>query len=252
MTRRALFPEQGQAALRRFWRLPALQALLIQCLCFLPTLATLYLLARLGAALGYGHVVLIQGVFACLASWWRGLAPWWRGIQLAFPLLVLAAFELALPPELFLAAFLLLVLVFWSTFRTQVPFYPSGRAVRKALASLLAASRAPRVIDIGSGFGDLVLDLARRRPDAQVEGIEIAPLPWLASRLRARLSRSRARFVLGDYERLDFGAYDLVFAYLSPAAMEGLWRKAEREMRPGSRLASYEFRMPARPPRRHA
>jgi hypothetical protein len=36
-----------------------------------------------------------------------------------------------------------------------------------------------------------------------------------------------------------------VFAYLSPAAMPALWRKAQREMRPGSLLVSYEFEIPA-------
>ena len=45
----------------------------------------------------------------------------------------------------------------------------------------------------------------------------------------------------GDYERLDLGDYDVVFAYLSPAAMGALWRKASAEMRPGSLLLSYEF-----------
>jgi len=31
--------------------------------------------------------------------------------------------------------------------------------------------------------------------------------------------RSSATFVLGDYHKLDFGEFDAVFAYLSPAAM---------------------------------
>ena len=56
-----------------------------------------------------------------------------------------------------------------------------------------------------------------------------------------RACPSAARFVRGDYEHLDFANYDAVFAYLSPAAMSALWRKAQREMRPGSMLLSYEF-----------
>ncbi len=68
--------------------------------------------------------------------------------------------------------------------------------------------------------------------------------------LRARLAGSAARFVRGDYERLDFGQYDVVFAYLSPAAMAALWRKAAREMRPGSMLLSYEFCIAEKPPDR--
>ena len=41
----------------------------------------------------------------------------------------------------------------------------------------------------------------------------------VASRLRAGFAQSRARFLRGDYNDLDFGRYVLVFAYRSPAAM---------------------------------
>lgn len=235
-------------ALRRICAIPALRALLIQCASLAPTLAIIYLAARFGARPGYLQVALVQGAVAALLSARLGLARWWCAIQFAFPLAVLGAQQAALPPALFLGAFLVFLVLFWSTFRTQVPYYPSGRAVRAAVAGLLPADRAPRAIDIGSGFGGLVLELARRRPDAIIEGIELAPLPWLASRLRAKLAGSPARFVHGDYTRLDFGAYDLVFAYLSPAAMDSLWRKAKAEMRPGSVLASYEFDVPGHVP----
>jgi SAM-dependent methyltransferase len=237
-------------ALRRIWAIPAVRALAIQAVCVVPTLAAIYIVARLGAAPGYVHVALVQGLLASLLTVRAGLARWWRLIQLAFPVTVLAAQTLHLPPMLFLGAFGVFVILFWSTFRTQVPYYPSGPALRPLVAGLIPEEGAPRVIDIGSGFGGLVLDLARRRPDATVEGIELAPLPWLVSASRAVFTRSRATFRRGDYEALDFGRYDLVFAYLSPAAMDALWRKAQREMRPGSVLASYEFGIAARAPDR--
>jgi hypothetical protein len=235
-------------ALRRISAIPALRALAIQCLSFPLTLAAVWLLARAGAAPNYAHAALLQGAFAAGLSRWTGMARWWPPIQFAFPVAVFAAASLALPPAVFLAGFVVLLVLFWSTFRTQVPYYPSGKAVRGAVAGLLPRGGSPRAIDIGSGFGGLVMELARMRPDARVEGIELAPLPWFASRLVAAATRSRARFCLGDYERLDFGSYDLVFAYLSPAAMGALWHKAQREMRPGSRLASYEFVMTGRRP----
>jgi SAM-dependent methyltransferase len=237
-------------ALRRIGAIPALRALAIQCLCLPATLLALWLLARAGAAPGYLHAAVLQGVFAAALTARAGMARWWRPIQLLFAPALLLAQGLALPPGVFLGAFLFLLLLFWSTFRTQVPYYPSGPAVRGVVASLLPQGREVRMIDIGSGFGGLVLELARVRPDARVEGIELAPLPWLASRLRALAVGSRARFRRGDYEHLDFGRYDLVFAYLSPAAMDGLWRKARREMRPGSLLASYEFTVAGRAPDR--
>jgi SAM-dependent methyltransferase len=235
-------------ALRRIWRAPALQALLIQCGAVPLAYALIAILLRFDVPLNLAGASLVQGAIAAALSRWRKLAPWWLAIQLLFPLALLAGVGLRLPPWLFLAGFLALLLVYWSTFRTQVPFYPSGRRAWDAVAALLPQDRPVYLIDIGSGLGGLVLELARRRPESTFAGIELAPLPWLLSRLRARLAGSTARFVRGDYEQLDLGDYDAVFAYLSPAAMDALWRKASAEMRPGSLLLSYEFDIAAQAP----
>lgn len=233
-----------------FFAAPSVRALLAQVGAFPLTLMTVWLLARSGVPMSWEGVALIQGGLAALLAWWLGLAVWWRGIELVFPSGVLLARGFDLPPSLFLGLFLLFLLVYWSTFRTQVPYYPSGRSAWDAVAGTLPDDRPLAIVDVGSGLGGLVLDLARRRPDCRVDGIELAPLPWCVSRLRAALSGGRARFLRGDYETLNFGHYDAVFAYLSPAAMAGLWRKAEREMRPGSILLSYEFDIPGRMPDR--
>ena len=225
----------------RLLRAPAVQAALLQLLAVVPMLATVFLLARLSAPVPLFVCALLQGAYAAALSWWRQLAWWWRIIQLLFPITLLMTQSLALPPLIYLVAFVFLLALYWSTFRTQVPFYPSGPRAWDEVARLLPHEKALNVIDIGSGLGGLVLNLARRRPESSFSGIELAPLPWLVSCVRARLSRSGARFIRGDYERLDFGAYDVVFAYLSPAAMSALWRKASAEMQVGSMLLSYEF-----------
>jgi SAM-dependent methyltransferase len=229
----------------RWLRAPALRAALMQLLAFPLNLLLLYLLARSGLAPGWLCAALLQGGLAALLSWRCRLATWWRPIQLLFPLALLATQALALPPHYFLGGFLLLLGWYWSTFRTQVPFYPSSPRTWDAVAQLLP-QRSLHVIDIGSGLGGMVLDLARRRPDSTVSGIELAPLPWLLSVVRARLTRSPARFTRGDYEHLDFAQYDVVFAYLSPAVMDRLWLKAKHEMRSGSMLLSYEFNIAAK------
>lgn len=115
---------------------------------------------------------------------------------------------------------------------------------------MLPVGRSLRVIDIGSGLGGAVLHLSRLRPDSRFIGIELAPLPWLVSQMRARFGRSRGNFVRGDYTQLDFADFDVIFAYLSPAAMTALWQKARAEMRAGTLLLSYEFVVEDEPPDR--
>ncbi|CAN7445981.1 class I SAM-dependent methyltransferase [Pseudoduganella sp. LjRoot289] len=235
-------------SLRRLLHVPALRAALIQLAAYPVTLGIIYLLATLGLKPGLADVAIVQGVVASLLTVRWGLAAWWRLIQLLFPLALLAASALALPPAFYLIVFLVLVGLYWSTYRTQVPLYPSGPAVWRAVVDELPPGRPLRLIDVGSGMGGMALHLARARPESDVTGIELAPLPWLYARLRAALTGSRARFVRGDYELLDFGEFDMVFAYLSPAVMSALWAKAAAEMRPGSLLISYEFDIPACPP----
>jgi len=230
--------------LLRFLRPPAVRALLAQGAALVPCAALALTLDAFGHGLTLFQAVLLQGFLAMLITWKIGLAPWWRVIQLVFPLALLVASAFRLPPLVYLVVFILLLGWYWSTFRTQVPYFPSSQPVWEAVAAALPARPGLRIIDVGSGLGGMTLHLARLRPDIECTGIELAPLPWLYSFLRAKLTGSRARFIRGDYEKIQFQHYDLVFAYLSPAVMNALYAKARREMKAGALLISYEFAIP--------
>lgn len=235
----------GRSGCKTLLHVPAVQAAAIQLSAFLAALGmaqVVSLLTQLQLTLAMAAV--LQGVLAASASRLWGLESWWLAIQALFPMALVAMLSLQLPPYLFLIAFIALLGLYWSTFRTQVPFYPSGLPVWQAVSALLPADRPVRFVDVGSGLGGLVLHLSRAHGQSRFVGIEIAPLPWLFSMLRSCFARGSARFVRGDYERVDFGPYDVVFAYLSPAAMPALWEKARAEMRAGSLLLSYEFEIP--------
>ena len=169
---------------------------------------------------------------------------WWWGIQFFFPILIIIFFTFEIPPHFYLIAFIFLGLVYWSSFRTQVPYYPSKPALLPIVLSLLDQDRPVKFVDVGSGLGGLLIKLSAAREDSQFVGIEIAPLPWLISWVRAKIFNSKVQFIFGSYENADFNAFDVVFAYLSPAAMPALWIKVTEEMRPGSLLLSYEFLIP--------
>lgn len=189
-------------------------------------------------------LVLLQSFFATAFCFFSRMDNWWRWIHFCFPIALFCMSMWHVPNEVYLAGFLISLSLFWTTFRSQVPFFPSLPFVWKKVAELIPQNKSIRMIEIGSGLGDMAMHMAKAREESRIEGIEIAPLPWLISTLRAYLCGSRASFKLGDYRELDFAQYDVVFAYLSPAAMPALWEKACSQMRSGSMLISYEFEIP--------
>ena len=230
---------------------PATLAVLIQCAALLTVAAITWVVnfiatAYLGVSLNISifTLVLMQALVAATFSYLAGMASWWRWIHLCFPLAAWIMFQWQIPNAVYLVGFIISLSLFWTTFRTQVPFFPSRPVVWQQVASIIPQETPVRLIDIGSGLGDMSMYMAKTRPDSQIEGIEIAPLPWMISYVRAKFRRSSATFILGNYQALDFANYDVIFAYLSPAAMRMLWDKASKEMRPGSLLISLEFEIP--------
>lgn len=193
-------------------------------------------------------VVLLHAALAVWFANMANMAKWWRWIHFVFPLAVWVMSQWHVPNVVYLIGFLLSLGLYWTTFRTQVPFFPSNAAVRQQVLSLIPSHKSQRIIDIGSGLGDMSMSIADARPECVVEGIEIAPFPWLISLVRTKFRGSKAKFLIGDYRSLDFADYDLIFAYLSPVAMPDLWKKARAQMRMGTLLISYEFEIPGVPP----
>jgi SAM-dependent methyltransferase len=184
----------------------------------------------------------IQGLCAAIVSHKLAAPRWWTFIHLAFLPMAVGAFSLGIEPLWYLAGFVLLLLVFWRIDRSRVPLYLSNAATARAVLELIPATPC-RVLDLGCGDGHLLRRLARARPDCEFLGIEHAPLPWLWARLAA-LGLANCRIRRGDFWGESLAPFDLVYAFLSPAPMTRLWRKAAAEMRPETLLVSNSFAVP--------
>jgi SAM-dependent methyltransferase len=185
----------------------------------------------------------LQGAMAALGARLLRADPWWIPLHLLFAPAIVVAMHGGLPAWTYLAGFIALLAVFWTTFRSQVPLFLSNRSTLAVLAAWLPRTRPLSILDVGSGLGGLVLGLARRRTDCRVSGIELAPLPAAIARLAARRTPN-ASLRRGDLWQEPLAAYDVVYAFLSPVPMPALWRKASAEMRAGSWLVSNSFAVP--------
>jgi hypothetical protein len=232
-------------------KLPALVALIVQAIA---VLVVPWAVRHLGWPLGPLTTAGLCGSVAGLLSWWLGLRRWWLPVQLVFApaLLLAAAFELDY--RFYLFGVILLGLVFGAVFATQVPLYLSGRRVWQALERELPAPQAGArfaFVDLGCGLGGLLQYLARRRPDGDFRGVELAPVPALIAWLRSRFSGlTNCRVSWGSLWHCDLAGTQVVFAFLSPVPMQALWQKARREMRTGSVFISSSFEVPGEQPDR--
>ena len=132
--------------------------------------------------------------------------------------------------------------------RRSVPTIASAPAVRRQVAQLIAndyAARggAYRVVDLGSGRGELARAIAKAVPQAQVTGVELALVPHWRARLwqtlfgPANLNFQRANFF--TYDCTNASAVVLFLGKLTVPAGD----KLLRELAPGSLVISNDFEL---------
>lgn len=183
-----------------------------------------------------------QGVCAAAVSLLLKAPRWWLPIHLGFLPTALLVTRLGIAPGWFLAGFILLLLIYWRTDRSQVPLYLSNTTTAAAVLQLLPSTPC-RVVDLGCGHGGLLRHLARARPECDFLGIEHAPLPWLWAKVAAS-GCSNLTIRYGDFWREPLAPFDVVYAFLSPAPMPRLHACAQAQIRPGALLVSNSFAIP--------
>ncbi|WP_293268618.1 class I SAM-dependent methyltransferase [Neptunomonas sp.] len=150
--------------------------------------------------------------------------------------------------ELLLLIFVLVVglSIVWSTLQTGIsPMMSSGKACR----AMLAAGNNPvdgPLVDLGCGWGTLVIALAREHPRHQVIGYELSWFPWLVSLIRKySLRLDNLTIYRKDFTKADFSKASILFCYLFPEGMVALHEKLQRELFQDILIVSNTFALPS-------
>jgi len=188
--------------------------------------------------------VVLQALLANLLGHRFGLARGWLLFQAGFLPVALGLQALALPAWVYLAAFLLVLLLNWNSFRHGVPLYlTSAPATLRLKGLLLGQPVSFAFIDLGCGLAGPLCQLARAFPQAQFTGVETAPLSFFLAWLRS-LPLRNCRIRYRNLWRTPLASYDVVYCFLSPLPMPAIWEKAQAELKPGARLVSNTFGIP--------
>ncbi|MCZ8522044.1 MULTISPECIES: class I SAM-dependent methyltransferase [Paenibacillus] len=147
--------------------------------------------------------------------------------------------------------------IVYASWKNGITPMPSSALVRQAAAR--EVGRFPehlRVVEAGSGWGQLVLQLARLYPDRRLVGIENSPIPYAFSRAAAAVLQrlqpdayggagsGRITFLRRDLYGYPYEGADLVVCYLFPGAMQRLSGIFRQRLQPGTRVVSIYFALP--------
>lgn len=128
----------------------------------------------------------------------------------------------------------------------------AARRLLRGFYRRIAADLAPSiptgaaVLDVGTGPGVLLVELARRRQDVRLTGVDLSPDMIAAASRNLREYGERATASVGDATDLPFpeASFDVIVSSLSLHHWDHPERAAgelARVLRPGGRLFVYDF-----------
>jgi ribosomal protein L11 methylase PrmA len=131
------------------------------------------------------------------------------------------------------------------------PYTATPQSIVDRMLKLGGLEPGEKMFDLGSGDGRIVM-LAAQKYGARGVGVEIDPKLVELSRQVARDGEvtDRVTFVRGDFFTTDLSEATVVTLWLSEGLNARLEPKLRRELRPGARIVSHQFRMAAWPPER--
>lgn len=146
---------------------------------------------------------------------------------------------------LVIIVFLLLLLsMFWPPDSPWAPWWRTNRKVARAICRLAKISKKDIIYDLGSGTGTALI-VASREFGAKGVGIEIDPLRFFISSIFLHINgvSDRVRILKKNFYDVDISNATIVFVYLVPRVLEKLKPKFLRELKPGTLVLSYRYKI---------
>ncbi len=142
----------------------------------------------------------------------------------------------------------LLIVTFAMNIWLRIPSVPTPLPIVDEMVKLAKLKNDDRVFDIGAGDGRMLIAAKRACGGIVAVGYEMIPTIWLIGKLRIFLSHTDVTLRRADALKQNYADADVIFLYLFPAFMEALVEKFKTELRSGTRIVSYMFKLPHHEP----
>lgn len=130
------------------------------------------------------------------------------------------------------------------------PFVPTPDSVVEGMLELAKVEKSDRVYDLGSGDGRIVI-LAAQKYHAEALGVEIDDELYKKSsdRVAGLGLQDRAKILHMNMYKVDLKPATVVTLYLLTSVNERLKPILERDLRPGARVVTHDFKIPGWEPK---
>ena len=149
---------------------------------------------------------------------------------------------------LILAAFIVVSLLY-SSVKLGISPMPSSTKAFVAMQKLVDETGQGAIVDLGSGWGNFVIPMAKSNPHRQVIGYELSLLPWFISVMQKNiLGLENLTLQRKNFFQRSLPDAAVLVCYLYPAAMTKIAAKLTSEQPKIDFLISNNFALPSLQP----
>jgi len=147
--------------------------------------------------------------------------------------------------------------IVWSTLTLGISPMPSSKKARQAMLELSneividtsVERERGAIFELGSGWGSLLIPLAKMYPQRKIVGYELSILPWFTSHLLIKLlGLKNVKVHRQNFLKADLSGASVIFCYLYPGGMKALEDKLKLEHGALEYLISNNFSLPSHKP----
>lgn len=141
--------------------------------------------------------------------------------------------------------------IVWSTLWVGISPMPSSKKAREAILQLSEETGAGPIFELGSGWGNLLIPLARKYPQRKIVGYELSVIPWLTTViLKTLFGLNNIQLHRKNFLQTDLNDASVIICYLFPGGMQTIENKLKTKHENLNYLISNNFSLPSHTPAR--
>lgn len=138
---------------------------------------------------------------------------------------------------------LVLILSFLIPYFFGAPFEPMPKSQIKKLIKFGNIKKTDRVVDLGSGKGDVIIELAKK--GINVVGYEINPFLVAYTKFKIKKEKLKnAKVEWSNFWNKNLGNFDVIVLFQIGYIMGKLEKKLKNELKKNARVISYYWKFP--------